>query len=87
MKFSDKQQYLRFLVDKRGMQPVYLIMGLTYDCNSDVFHWEQLRKNKERELLVEALEARSPAAFTGQEYPGAMGERLTWSQFLFAFSA
>ena len=27
MKFTDKLQYLRYLVDKRGMRPVYLILG------------------------------------------------------------
>ncbi|HEX7681317.1 MAG TPA: hypothetical protein VF713_24500 [Thermoanaerobaculia bacterium] len=49
MKFTDKLQYLRYLVDKRGMKPVYMILGLTYDCNSfcrTCFNWEQLRKNK-----------------------------------------
>jgi MoaA/NifB/PqqE/SkfB family radical SAM enzyme len=59
MKFSDKLQYLRFLVDKRGMKPVYLIVGLTYDCNSfcrTCFNWEQLRKNKEHELSLEELQ-------------------------------
>ena len=58
MKFSDKFQYLRYLVDKRGMQPVYLILGLTYDCNSfcrTCFNWEQLRKNKEHELSLEEI--------------------------------
>ena len=51
MKFTDKLQYLRYLVDKRGMKPVYMILGLTYDCNSfcrTCFNWEQLRKNKEQ---------------------------------------
>ena len=59
MKFSDKFQYLRYLVDKRGMKPVYLIVGLTYDCNSfcrTCFNWEQLRKNKEHELSLEELQ-------------------------------
>jgi len=59
MKFSDKFQYLRYLVDKRGMKPVYLIIGLTYDCNSfcrTCFNWEQLRKNKEHELSLEELQ-------------------------------
>ncbi len=59
MKFSDKYQYLRYLVDKRGMKPVYLIVGLTYDCNSfcrTCFNWEQLRKNKEHELSLEELQ-------------------------------
>src|SRR5207237_1954846 len=59
MKFSDKLGYLRYLVDKRGMKPVYLIVGLTYDCNSfcrTCFHWEQLRKNKEHELSLEELQ-------------------------------
>ena len=49
MKFTDKLQYLRYLVDKRGMKPVYIILGLTYDCNSfcrTCFNWEQFRKNK-----------------------------------------
>jgi len=58
MKFSDKFQYLRYLVDKRGMKPVYLIIGLTYDCNSfcrTCFNWEQLRKNKEHELSLDEL--------------------------------
>ena len=58
MKFSDKLQYLRYLVDKRGMQPVYLILGLTYDCNSfcrTCFNWEQLRKNKEHELSLDEI--------------------------------
>ena len=59
MKFTDKLQYLRYLVDKRGMKPVYLIIGLTYDCNSfcrTCFNWEQLRKNKEHELSFEELQ-------------------------------
>jgi len=59
MKFTDKLQYLRYLVDKRGMKPVYLILGLTYDCNSfcrTCFNWEQLRKNKEHELSLEELQ-------------------------------
>jgi MoaA/NifB/PqqE/SkfB family radical SAM enzyme len=59
MKFTDKLQYLRYLVDKRGMKPVYMILGLTYDCNSfcrTCFNWEQLRKNKEHELSFEELE-------------------------------
>jgi MoaA/NifB/PqqE/SkfB family radical SAM enzyme len=58
MRFTDKLQYLRYLVDKRGMQPVYMILGLTYDCNSfcrTCFNWEQLRKNKEHELSLEEL--------------------------------
>ena len=58
MRGSDKTQYLRYLVDKRGMKPVYLIVGLTYDCNSfcrTCFNWEQLRKNKEHELSLEEL--------------------------------
>jgi MoaA/NifB/PqqE/SkfB family radical SAM enzyme len=58
MKFTDKAQYLRFLVDKRGMRPVYLILGLTYDCNSfcrTCFNWEQLRKDKEHELSLDEL--------------------------------
>lgn len=59
MKFTDKLGYLRYLVDKRGMKPVYLIVGLTYDCNSfcrTCFNWEQLRKNKEHELSLEELQ-------------------------------
>jgi MoaA/NifB/PqqE/SkfB family radical SAM enzyme len=59
MKFSDKLPYLRYLVDKRGMKPVYLIIGLTYDCNSfcrTCFNWEQLRKNKDQELSLEELQ-------------------------------
>ena len=58
MKFSDKLGYLRYLVDKRGMKPVYLIIGLTYDCNSfcrTCFNWEQLRKDKEHELSLDEL--------------------------------
>jgi len=58
MKFSDKFQYLRYLVDKRGMKPVYVILGLTYDCNSfcrTCFNWEQLRKNKEHELSLDEI--------------------------------
>jgi MoaA/NifB/PqqE/SkfB family radical SAM enzyme len=58
MKFTDKLQYLRYLVSKRGMKPVYLILGLTYDCNSfcrTCFNWEQLRKNKEHELSFEEI--------------------------------
>ena len=58
MKFSDKLGYLRYLVDKRGMKPVYMILGLTYDCNSfcrTCFNWEQLRKDKEHELSLEEL--------------------------------
>ena len=49
MRFTDKLQYLKYLVDKRGMRPVYLILGLTYDCNSfcrTCFNWEQLRKTR-----------------------------------------
>jgi MoaA/NifB/PqqE/SkfB family radical SAM enzyme len=59
MKFSDKLQYLRYLVDKRGMKPVYMILGLTYDCNSfcrTCFNWEQLRKNKSHELSLEEIQ-------------------------------
>src|SRR5207237_5710349 len=59
MKFTDKLGYLRYLVDKRGMKPVYMILGLTYDCNSfcrTCFNWEQLRKNKEHELSFEEIE-------------------------------
>jgi MoaA/NifB/PqqE/SkfB family radical SAM enzyme len=40
------------------MKPVYVILGLTYDCNSfcrTCFNWEQLRKNKEHELSTEEL--------------------------------
>jgi MoaA/NifB/PqqE/SkfB family radical SAM enzyme len=53
MNFSDKLQYLRYLVNRRGMKPIYVILGLTYDCNSfcrTCFNWEQLRKNKEHEM-------------------------------------
>src|SRR5204863_9887235 len=59
MKFTDKLQYLRYLVDKRGTKPVYMILGLTYDCNSfcrTCFNWEQLRKNKEHELSFDELQ-------------------------------
>lgn len=59
MKFSDKFQYLRYLVDRRGMKPIYMILGLTYDCNSfcrTCFNWEQLRKNKEHELSFDEIE-------------------------------
>ena len=59
MKFSDKLQYLRYLVDRRGMKPIYVILGLTYDCNSfcrTCFNWEQLRKNKEHELSLEEIQ-------------------------------
>src|SRR5437879_12178089 len=59
MKFTDKLQYLRYLVDKRGMKPVYMILGLTYDCNSfcrTCFNWEQLRKNKEHELSFDEIQ-------------------------------
>ena len=58
MRFTDKLQYLRYLVDKRGMRPVYMILGLTYDCNSfcrTCFNWEQLRKHKEHELSFEEI--------------------------------
>ena len=58
MRFSDKLQYLRYLVARRGMKPVYLILGLTYDCNSfcrTCFNWEQLRKNKEHELSLDEI--------------------------------
>ena len=58
MKFADKAQYLRYLVDRRGMKPIYMILGLTYDCNSfcrTCFNWEQLRKNKEHELSFEEI--------------------------------
>src|SRR5512133_2917064 len=58
MRFADKAQYLRYLVDRRGMKPVYVILGLTYDCNSfcrTCFNWEQLRKEKEHELSTEEL--------------------------------
>lgn len=59
MKFSDKLQYLRYLVSRRGMKPIYMILGLTYDCNSfcrTCFNWEQLRKNKEHELSLEEIQ-------------------------------
>src|SRR2546428_12021592 len=59
MKFSDKAHYLRYLVDKRGMKPIYMILGLTYDCNSfcrTCFNWEQLRKNKEQELSLDEIQ-------------------------------
>jgi MoaA/NifB/PqqE/SkfB family radical SAM enzyme len=59
MKFTDKVQYLRYLVDRRGMKPIYMILGLTYDCNSfcrTCFNWEQLRKNKEHELSLEEIQ-------------------------------
>lgn len=59
MKFSDKAQYLKYLVNRRGMKPIYMILGLTYDCNSfcrTCFNWEQLRKNKEHELSFEEIE-------------------------------
>src|SRR5260370_1899809 len=62
MKFTDKLQYLRYLVDKRGMKPVYMILGLTYDCNSfcrTCFNWEQLRKNKEHELTFDEIQKTS----------------------------
>src|SRR5438067_13088952 len=62
MKFTDKLQYLRYLVDKRGMKPIYMILGLTYDCNSfcrTCFNWELLRKNKEHELPFEETERTS----------------------------
>ncbi|HVR44349.1 MAG TPA: radical SAM protein [Thermoanaerobaculia bacterium] len=58
MKFTDKAQYLRYLVDRRGMKPIYVILGLTYDCNSfcrTCFNWEQLRKDKEHELSLEEI--------------------------------
>ncbi|HUJ15282.1 MAG TPA: radical SAM protein [Thermoanaerobaculia bacterium] len=58
MKFADKAQYLRYLVARRGMKPIYLILGLTYDCNSfcrTCFNWEQLRKNKEHELSFDEI--------------------------------
>src|SRR5947207_15758600 len=58
MKSSDKLGYLLYLVDKRGMKPVYLIVGLTYHCNSfcrSCFNWEQLRKDKEHELSLDEL--------------------------------
>jgi MoaA/NifB/PqqE/SkfB family radical SAM enzyme len=59
MNFSDKLQYLRYLVDRRGMKPIYVILGLTYDCNSfcrTCFNWELLRKNKEHELSLDELQ-------------------------------
>ena len=59
MRYTDKLQYLKYLVDKRGMKPVYLILGLTYDCNSfcrTCFNWEQLRKDKEHELSLEEIQ-------------------------------
>jgi MoaA/NifB/PqqE/SkfB family radical SAM enzyme len=59
MKFTDKLNYLRYLVDRRGMKPIYMILGLTYDCNSfcrTCFNWEQLRKNKEHELSLEEIQ-------------------------------
>ena len=40
------------------MKPIYVILGLTYDCNSfcrTCFNWEQLRKDKEHELSTEEL--------------------------------
>lgn len=58
MKFADKLQYLRYLVDRRGMKPIYIILGLTYDCNSfcrTCFNWERLRKDKELELTLEEI--------------------------------
>ncbi|MGA7613740.1 MAG: radical SAM protein [Thermoanaerobaculia bacterium] len=58
MKFTDKFQYLRYLVDRHGMKPIYVILGLTYDCNSfcrTCFNWEQLRKNKDQELSLDEL--------------------------------
>jgi MoaA/NifB/PqqE/SkfB family radical SAM enzyme len=58
MKFTDKLCYLRYLVDRRGMKPIYLIIGLTYDCNSfcrTCFNWEQLRLRKDEELSLEEL--------------------------------
>ena len=58
MKFSDKARYLRYLVSRRGMKPIYIILGLTYDCNSfcrTCFNWEQLRKDKEHELSTAEL--------------------------------
>lgn len=59
MKFADKAQYLRYLVNRRGMKPIYIILGLTYDCNSfcrTCFNWEQLRKNKDQELSLEEIQ-------------------------------
>ena len=58
MRFADKAQYLRYLVSKRGMKPVYMILGLTYDCNAfcrTCFNWEQLRRNKEHELSLDEI--------------------------------
>ncbi|MGH9459044.1 MAG: radical SAM protein [Thermoanaerobaculia bacterium] len=58
MRFTDKARYLRYLVRRRGMKPIYVILGLTYDCNSfcrTCFNWEQLRKNKEHELSLEEI--------------------------------
>jgi len=58
MNFADKVPYLRYLVSRRGMKPIYVILGLTYDCNSfcrTCFNWEQLRKDKEHELSTEEL--------------------------------
>ena len=58
MRFRDKLPYLRYLVDKRGMKPVYLILGLTYDCNSfcrTCFAWEDLRTGREHELSLAEL--------------------------------
>jgi Predicted Fe-S oxidoreductases len=58
VKYTDKLQYLQYLVRKRGMKPVYMILGLTYDCNSfcrTCFNWEQLRKDKEHELSLDEL--------------------------------
>jgi MoaA/NifB/PqqE/SkfB family radical SAM enzyme len=58
MKFTDKLGYLKYLVNRRGMRPVYVILGLTYDCNSfcrTCFNWEQLRKNKEHELSLDEI--------------------------------
>lgn len=55
MRFHDKLRYLRYLVDKRGMKPVYVILGLTYECNSfcrTCFAWDQLRKGREHELTL-----------------------------------
>src|SRR3954469_22220725 len=64
MKFTDKLQYLRYLVDKRGMKPVYMILGLTYDCNSfcrTCFNWEKLQKNRELEPSFEELQKTIPS--------------------------
>jgi MoaA/NifB/PqqE/SkfB family radical SAM enzyme len=58
MRFGDKLQYLRYLVDRRGMKPIYVILGLTYDCNSfcrTCFNWERLRKDKDQELSLEEI--------------------------------